>query len=54
MEPYTFTQNGSVLNMTYSNGNDPSVITISELTATSLKFVQTWDTGSAYRVYSSY
>jgi hypothetical protein len=54
MEPYTFTQNGSVLNMTYSNGNDPSVITISELTDTSLKFVETWDTGSAYRVYSSY
>ena len=54
MEPYTFTQNGSVLNMTYSNGNDPSVITISELTATSLKFVETWDTGSAYCVYSSY
>ena len=54
MEPYTFTKNGDVLNMTYTNGDDPSVITISELTATSLKFVETWDTGSAYRVYSSY
>ena len=54
MEPYTFTKNGNILNMTYSKGNDPSVITISELTATSLKFVQTWDTGSAYYVYSSY
>jgi hypothetical protein len=54
IEPYTFTKNGNTLNMTYSNGNDPSVITISELTATTFKFVETWDTGSAYYVYSSY
>lgn len=54
LEPYTFTKNGNTLQMTYSNGIDPSTITISELTATTLKYVETWDTGSAYVVKSSY
>ncbi len=54
LEPYTFTKNGNTLQMTYSNGFDPSTITISELTATTLKYVETWDTGSALIVYTSY
>ena len=56
LEPYTFTKKGNIINFTYASPSvyDPFTITISELTATSLTFVKTWDTGSELSVYRSY
>jgi hypothetical protein len=53
VESFTFTRNGNTLNMTFGNGYT-STITISELTVTTLKFVETNSEGSSYRVYSSF
>lgn len=53
VESFTFTKNGNTLIMTFGNG-ETSTITISELTVTTLKYVETNSDGSSYHVFSSF
>lgn len=55
LEPFTFTKNGNTLKMSYGGIINYSTISISELSVTDLKYVETDSDGfSVYYVYKSY